>query len=182
MFIRNIGLYVNYLFYKIKNFKNIKFNGFTIIFAFKGSKINFGKNITINSSFLSNLIGLYQRTIIVARYGGTITISDNCGISGSTVYAMEEIVIGENTLIGSNCKIIDNDFHSLDYKKRHPQLAEDIGKKKIIIGKGCFIGTDSIILKGTELGDNCVVGAGSVVSGKFPNNTILAGNPARIIK
>lgn len=41
---------------------------------------------------------------------------------------------------------------------------------------------NSIILKGTTLGENCIVGAGSVVSGNFPDNVVIAGNPARILK
>ena len=55
-------------------------------------------------------------------------------------------------------------------------------KRPIIIGDGCFIGSNFIILKGTNLGKNCVVGAGSVVSGSFPDNVIIAVNPAMIIK
>lgn len=51
-----------------------------------------------------------------------------------------------------------------------------------MIGDGCFIGMNSIILKGTEIGKNCVVGAGSVVSGKWEDNSIIGGNPARFIK
>ena len=51
-----------------------------------------------------------------------------------------------------------------------------------MIEEGCFLGANSIILKGTTLGKNVVVGAGSVVSGTFPDNVIIAGNPARIIK
>lgn len=187
MFLREIGLYLSYLKYKWINRNRVVINGFAILFHFPHSEINFlyhpeiGKT-TINSSFLSNLLGLYQRTIIVARYGGNISIGSGCGISGSTIYAMERIEIGERCLIGGNCKIIDNDFHPLHIEKRNPQKWEDIKRKPIKIGDGCFIGANSIILKGTTLGKNCVVGAGSVVSGTFPDNVILAGNPAKIIK
>lgn len=138
--------------------------------------------ITINSHPLSNLVGLSQRMILVARYGGQISIGANTGISGSTIYAMDRITIGRDVLIGGNCKIIDNDFHPLRAELRNPQKVEDIKKRPIVIGDGCFIGANSIILKGTTLGKNCVVGAGSVVSGTFPDNVIIAGNPAKIVK
>lgn len=138
--------------------------------------------VTINSHALSNLVGLGQRMIIVARYGGKIKIGSGCGFSGSTIYAMESIEIGKDVLIGGNCKIIDNDFHPLQAEKRIHQKPEDIRKAPIKIGDGCFIGANSIILKGTTLGKNCVVGAGSVVHGTFPDNVILAGNPARVVR
>lgn len=126
-------------------------------------------------------MGLYQRMIIVARHGGKIAIGEGCGISGSTIYAMDEISIGKRVLIGGNCKIIDNDFHPLAASMRNPQKPEDIKKRPIKIGDDCFIGANSIILKGTTLGNNCVVGAGSVVHGIWPDNSIIAGNPARLI-
>lgn len=181
---RSLGLRIVYLARKIQYRGRVEFNGFTIIYSFSGACINFhGGGIRINSSPFSNLVGLYQRTIIVARHGGHIDIGENTGISGSTIYSMEHIEIGKNVLIGGNCKIIDNDFHPLSVEKRvHCQKIEDIKKAPIKIGDGCFIGANSIILKGTTLGKNCVVGAGSVVSGRFPDNVILAGNPARIIK
>ena len=182
--LRLVGLYYSYLKYKIRYRKKVKFVGFTPIFCFANSEIAFSKggNITINSSELSNLMGLYQRTIIIARYGGKISIGAGCGISGSTIYSMDSIQIGNDVIIGGNCKIIDNDFHPLQASKRNPQKPEDIKKKPINIGDGCFIGANSIILKGTTLGRNCVVGAGSVVSGNFPDNVIIAGNPAKIIR
>lgn len=182
---RIIGLYFYYLIMKFKYRGCVKFNGFTIVYNFAKSHITFNKGeikTIINSSPLSNMVGLFQRTIIVARYGGKINIGSGCGISGSTIYAMKSIEIGNDVLIGGNCKIIDNDFHPLHIDKRNPQKLEDVKRRPIVIGDGCFIGANSIILKGTTLGKNCVVGAGSVVSGVFPDNVIIAGNPAKIIK
>lgn len=181
MFKRTIGLYLKYILAKIKYRGRVRFNGFTVYYAFPGSTINLGNGIVFNSHPLSNLVGLSQRMIIVARHGGRITIGENCGISGSTIYAMEEITIGRDVLVGGNCKIIDNDFHPLSASKRNPQRPEDIKKRPIRIGDGCFIGANSIILKGTTLGKNCVVGAGSVVHGTWPDNSIIAGNPARMV-
>lgn len=161
---------------------HVKFNGYCVIFPFPKSHIKLGRGI-INSSFSSNMLGLYQRNIIVARYGGRIEIGDGFGISGSTIYAFDSIKIGKNATIGANCKIIDNDFHPLDAEKRNLGLNEEYTKRKpIVIGDNCFIGMNSIILKGTTIGNNVVVGAGSVVSGNFPDNCIIAGNPAKIIK
>lgn len=185
MLIRKLWLYTKYWLAKIRYYHTVKFNGYTICFAFPGSHIEFKEGVRktiINSDFVSNMVGLYQRTIIVARYGGKVSIGSGCGISGSTIYAMKEITIGDNVLIGGNCKIIDNDFHPLPASLRVDQKTEDIKKRAIMISDGCFIGANSIILKGTTLGKNCVVGAGSVVSGTFPDNVIIAGNPATIIK
>ena len=182
---RKLGLYLKYWYSKIKYRHSVIFNGYTVCYSFSNSIIEFKKGnrkTLINSDFVSNMVGLYQRTIIVARYGGRVSIGSGCGISGSTIYAMRSIEIGNDVLIGGNCKIIDNDFHPLPASQRINHNVEDIKKCPINIGDGCFIGANSIILKGTTLGKNCVVGAGSVVSGVFPDNVIIAGNPAKIIK
>jgi acetyltransferase-like isoleucine patch superfamily enzyme len=52
---------------------------------------------------------------------------------------------------------------------------------KIVIGNNVFIGINCILLSNTTIGDNCIVGAGSVVRGHFPENSVIAGNPAQII-
>lgn len=162
--------------------KNVRLKEFCVIFSFPNSSIKLGHGI-INSSFTSNMLGLWQRTIMVARYGGSIEIGDGFGISGSTIYSIANIKIGNNATIGANCKIIDNDFHPLDPEHRRLNLNEEhTSRAPIIIGNDCFIGMNSIILKGTVLGDNVVVGAGSVVHGVFPDNCIIAGNPAKIIR
>lgn len=175
-------LYCIFIFYKIRYINKVKFNGFTIYFSFANSKITIDKGGVVNSGSLTNLLGLYQRSIIIARNGGQIKIGKNVGISGSTIYSMLNISIGDDCLIGANCKIIDNDFHPIEFKKRKQNKVDDIVKKSILIGNNCFIGMNSIILKGTTIGNNSVVGAGSVVCGIFPDNVIIAGNPARIVK
>ena len=179
--IRSIIFHIIY--WKNKLFmRSIKMKGYNVIFSFPNSYISLGGG-NINSSSTSNMLGLWQRTIMVARYGGRIEIGDGFGISGSTIYSTKSIKIGENATIGANCKIIDNDFHPLDPEQRRLNLNEEhTARAPIVIGDNCFIGMNSIILKGTKIGNNVVVGAGSVVHGTFPDNCIIAGNPARIIR
>ena len=176
---------------KTKYGKNLLLKGVPVIFNKGGATLKIGNHVTIKSNFLSNLVGLYSRTIIVTRApGAEIEIGDNVGISGATIYARKGIYIGENTCVGGNCKILDNDFHPIDVEERLRLLndvhggdaADLIPTREIHIGKNCFLGCNSIILKGTVLGDGCVVGAGAVVSGKFEDNCVIAGNPAKVIK
>ena len=167
----------------VKHGKKLRLKGNAFIYNKKGASLTIGNNVTVNSSFLSNMMGLYQRSIIMTRKAGAkIEIGDNVGLSGVTVYARKGITIGENTLIGGNSKIFDNDFHPLEAQSRNENVEEEIAVKEVVIGKNCFIGCNAIILKGTHLGDGCVVGAGSVVSGEFPANSVIAGNPAKVIK
>ena len=176
---------------KVQYGKKLLLKGMPIIFNKSGAQIKIGDNVTIKSSFLSNLVGLYSRTIIVTRASGAkIEIGNNVGISGATIYARKGIYIGDNTAIGGNCKILDNDFHPIEADARLKLLndahggdvSELIPAKEIHIGENCFIGCNSIILKGTVLGAGCVVGAGAVVSGKFEENSVIVGNPAKVIR
>lgn len=175
---------------KVEYGKKLLLEGVPVIFNKGGARLVIGENVTIKSSFLSNLVGLYSRTIIVTRApGAVIEIGNNVGISGATVYARKGIYIGDNTCIGGNCKILDNDFHPIDAEDRlkllqdvHGGDSDLVPSREIHIGKNCFIGCNSILLKGTVLGDGCVVGAGAVVSGEFAENSVIAGNPARVIR
>lgn len=174
----------------VKYGKNLLLKGVPVIFNKNGASLTIGNNCTIKSSFFSNLVGLYSRTVIVTRApGAEIVIGDNVGISGATIYARKKIMIGDNTCIGGNCKVLDNDFHPVEAEQRNELLSDVHGgdsdlipSREIRIGRNCFIGCNSIILKGTILGNGCVVGAGAVVSGRFEDNCVIAGNPARVIR
>ena len=175
---------------KVKYGKGLLLKGIPVVFNKSGAELTIGDNCVIKSSFLSNLVGLYSRSIIVTRRPGAfIRIGNNVGISGATIYARKGITIGDNTAIGGNVKILDNDFHPIGWETRNRYLldpnggdADVVPAKEIVIGKNCFIGCNSIILKGTVLGDGCVVGAGAVVAGKFEAGSVIAGNPAKVIK
>lgn len=94
---------------------------------------------------------------------------------GCYFQAIGEIHIGRGTYIASNVGIItaNHNFDNLD---------EHYEAKDVIIGNGCWIGMNSVILPGVILGDNVIVGAGSVVTKSFESNQVICGNPARKIR
>lgn len=94
------------------------------------------------------------------------------------------VQIGKYVLIGAGCKIYDTDFHPLNASYRYGELKDNqkTRSKPIIIEDGVFIGGHSIILKGSHIGKNSIIGAGSVVTGDIPENQIWAGNPAHFIR
>ena len=176
--------YLPRIFYKlnrVKYGKKLVLHGWPFIFRFPTATIELGDHCTINSGFFSNLLGLYQRTIVVARGNAKIKIGDRAGLSGVTIYAWDNIDIGDDCVIGANVKIFDTDFHPIGAEARLKGNREEVRTKPVKIGNNVFIGVNAIILKGTEIGDNCVIGAGSVVSGKFGSGLIIAGNPAKVI-
>lgn len=160
--------------------KKIKIKGFVQIFN-KG-KLSISKNCKINSGQRFNPIGGDTITRFVIRKGGQILIKENVGISNSSFVSSSSIIIGENSIVGGGCKIWDTDFHSIYYSDRACKPEKNINTKPIIIGKNCFIGSSSIILKGVHIGDNAVVAAGSIVTKDVATNTIVGGSPAKFIK
>ena len=89
------------------------------------------------------------------------------------------IKIGNNVEITNNVTILCHDYAWSVFKQLYGEI---IGSnKKVIIGNNVFIGVNSIILAGVSIGDNCVIGAGSVVTKDIPSNTVAVGNPAKVI-
>ena len=147
----------------------------------KCGKIEIGKGFTCHNKFTANSVGLIQPCLFnISAPESKLLIGNNVGISGSTINATTTIIIGDDTRIGSGCLISDTDSHELTSSERNNKTNK-IGKAPICIGKGVFIAARCIILKGVTIGDGAVVGAGSVVTKDVPANTIVAGNPARVI-
>lgn len=87
------------------------------------------------------------------------------------------IEIGDQVRISGDTQFITHDG---SLKCFHNEIEGEIFGK-IRIGNNVFIGSSSIILLNTSIGDNCIVGAGSVVRGYFPENSVIVGNPAKVI-
>ncbi len=102
----------------------------------------------------------------------------------SVAYA-NRITIGEQTTISTGVLILVHDYSiGTAIRSIRPTTPGDMPRflREVKIGNNCFIGAHTIILPGTTIGDNTIIGAGSVVKGNIPPGVIVAGNPARIIK
>ena len=147
----------------VKIGKNSKFYGFPKIFRTRGSTIEIGNNFECRSWWYSNPIGINHPTIICTwGRGAKIKIGNDVGISGGSIVASREIIIGNNILVGANAVIIDSDFHPTKGKnKRYSR--ENVGEKPVKIGDNVFIGMNAIILKGAKVKNGSVVPAGGVI-------------------
>jgi acetyltransferase-like isoleucine patch superfamily enzyme len=141
---------------------------------------------------------------------GTIILGDDVELSGKSSIAFSNriqrrpaIIIGSHTFLGHNCtlnvgaeiyigeycliaggvRIADFDGHPIVAAERRAHLPTPPDQiRPIRIGDDVWIGAGAIILKGVSIGDRSIIGAGAVVSKNVPSDTVVAGNPARIVK
>jgi acetyltransferase-like isoleucine patch superfamily enzyme len=103
-----------------------------------------------------------------------IIIGRECSIGDRTeIHAAKEVLIGNRVIIAWDCVVMDRDYH--------PVSGEVESVKPVLIEDGVWIGCRAIILKGIKIGQNAVIGAGSVVVNDIPEDAIAVGNPARIV-
>lgn len=144
------------------------------------TKLIIGARCIFRSKAGSNPIGVDQPvTFCTLLSKAKIVIGNGVGISGGTICARQLIEIGDGTLIGANSYIFDNDFHAIDPVARAKDDYSVVRSAPVRIGSNVFIGTRCIILKGVTIGDNAVIGAGSVVSQSVPSGAVAAGNPCK---
>jgi len=108
-----------------------------------------------------------------------IFVGKRTRLNGVTVQCRDEVRIGERCLVGS-AMLIDNDFHSVDWRTRNDPAYVKVAK--IVVGDDVWIGGQAVILKGVEVGDKAVVGFRSVVTKSVPSQFLIAGNPAQALR
>lgn len=96
--------------------------------------------------------------------------------------ALNEIVIEDNVLIGSHVLIIDHNHGTTEDVSKPPVLRELVSTGKVHIKRNVWIGENCMIFPNVTIGENSIIGAGSVVTKDIPANSVAVGNPAKVIK
>lgn len=148
----------------------------------QGGVFVIGDHFVCTSGSMDNPMGRNIRSFFCVKQGACLTIGNNVGISSSVLRCARKITIGNQVTIGANTIITDTDAHSLNPAQRAGHTNLGAVSRPVTIKDNVFIGTSCITLKGVTIGENSVIGAGSVVTRNIPDNEIWAGNPAKFIR
>jgi len=138
--------------------------------------------------YLSKFINLYGCEIgDETKIGAFVEIQKNasvgkrCKISSHT-FICEGVLIEDNVFIGHGVTFINDSYPRATSTSGELQSEADWKVERTVIKKGASIGSGATILPNINIGENAIVGAGSVVTRQVPPNSIVAGNPARILR
>jgi acetyltransferase-like isoleucine patch superfamily enzyme len=141
----------------------------------------FGPNISIGSRvvFIGGDGHKTNLSTVRTRTGeGRIDIGDHVLImNGVRISSASSVTIEDSCMLANNCYLNDADWHDI-----HDRSSTPGASAPIVLERGAWIGDSAIVCKGVRVGENSIVGAGSVVTKNVPANVIVAGNPARVIK
>ena len=138
---------------------------------------------TLATAHAQNRVGGHGRGFTVnfpCMFTSTTFIGDYCHFNGMKIRGIGRLTIGNYFHSGEDILIITQ-----NHNYRNPELLpydHGIVGRDVVIGSYVWVGSRVVILPGAELADGCVVQAGAVVSGKFPANAVVGGNPACVLR
>jgi acetyltransferase-like isoleucine patch superfamily enzyme len=120
----------------------------------------------------------FENNIYIGN-GNNLIIGENCQINENVF--LQSVKIGDNTLIAPNVSILSK---SHEYNKINVPIIDqgDRADNPVVIGSNCWIGRSVIIFPGVVIGENSIIGAGSIVTKSIPKSVVAVGNPCKIIK
>lgn len=163
----------------LRSFKMMFYNIKLIIIMLLQTNVNIGNKTII------------ENNVTIKTYNGTINILEECSVKSGTYLAAVEggaIEIGKNVFFNRNCTIVCREkvkigngclfgpnicIYDHNHKFSSDGIKEGFRKGEIIVEEGCWIAANCVILKGTHIGKNSIIGAGVVLSGEIPSNSIV---------
>lgn len=155
---------------------------FSIMKLFFGSHLSFhaveriSPNVIVSVSrssklVLGNRVRVHHGTKLSAASDGILCLGDNVAINQNCgIFAMERIEIGAGTEFGPGVLVYDHDH---DFRCAGGLKAGKFKTAPVLIGKNVWVGANSIILRGTSIGDNAVIGAGCIIKGDIPADCVV---------
>lgn len=111
-----------------------------------------------------------------------VRVGEKCCFNNSVkIIAFDATInIGDYCLVGNNVEMLSSDFHGLN--PLHRRSRKSVVSKDISIGDNVFIGNNVTVLKGVTIGENSIIASNSVVTKSYGKNSVIGGNPARLIR
>jgi len=171
----SLWLYIRAAWWNINMGKHCKAQGAVYFCRRQDSNIIVGDKCSFLSRTTSNKVGLSCPCMLsTISKQAVLSIGNDCGFSGTRIWVAKMVVIGSNVRCGANTFITDSDAHTDD-----PRAGHDA---PVHIDDNVWLGANVIVLKGVHIGENTIIGAGSVVTHDIPANVVAAGNPCKVIK
>lgn len=151
---------------KLFHLQNFKGPLISLVSPYSEISLDYGGKLIIGKNFK-----MRDGAKIRVRKGAECIIGNNTSINSNNMIAChEKIVIGDNVELSPNVQIYDHDH---DFRAEGGIKARKFKTSPIIIGNNVWIGANTVVLRGTTIGDNCVIGAGCVVKGNYSPNMVI---------
>ena len=149
-------------------------------FAFRGSLTVRGPGrVTVGDHVMFDNATGHDNRLLTFTGSARLSIGNDCYVNGAEIACRDEVTIGDRCIL-AECLIMDTEFHSVT-ADRHDRTAA-VRTAPVRLGRNVWLANKVIVLRGVTIGENSVVGAGSVVTRDVPPDVVVAGNPARIVK